>query len=644
MEKEHVIINTYENIFDLLPVGFLVLNNNNEIIKINNLFCKLLECEKHELLNTNFFNIIEASTLNNRYINNGFYKNTEYDMIFTTNNNIRLNTVVHIVPIEDINGQNSYHTYIFATCNHFLFNQSNNSRYQRIVNSITDYIYNVTIFDEDNIQTIHHANSEKITGYPVEDYDKNPDLWIQMVHKDDRRLVRKQVDKVFAGKEVKPIEHRIIKKDGSLIWVESIIVPDYDENGNLLAYDGVIHDITKRKETETLLKYQESLYKKANLEKEIILSAISECVIFIDTNYRVIWANKAAMSQWNIIVGGLCYEVLFEKNCSCTECMLFKIKKEKKTVTREFRVHNKYYFEKSNPVYDLNNELIGIVKIIQDITEVKNNEIKEKLREEQLIKTEKMASLGVLVSGIAHEINNPNNFILLNSSFIYDVWKDSISIIDEYYHKNQNLKLSGIPYPELKPAMDEIIDGLIEGSRRIENIVRNLRDFSQPDTGRWNQTIDVNLVIKSAIIILNNIIKKTTDHFFVDYGEDIPIITGNYQQLEQVIINLILNSCQSLKGKDRAITVASGYDTVADNIVLTIMDEGVGIPQEHLKKIVDPFFTTKLDSGGTGLGLSISYSIIKKFNGELYFESNVGAGTIATIKLPVLTVITDDTI
>ena len=153
---------------------------------------------------------------------------------------------------------------------------------------------------------------------------------------------------------------------------------------------------------------------------------------------------------------------------------------------------------------------------------------------------------------------------------------------------------------------------MIDGANRIKNIIENLKEFIKPDKGTWDQTIDINKIIKSSIIITNNIIKNSTDNFTVEYGENIPNITGNIQQLEQVIINLIVNSCQALQDKSKSIKISTNFNEKNNTIEIIVFDEGIGIPNINLKNIFDPFFTTKAENGGTGLGLSISYKLIRE--------------------------------
>jgi polar amino acid transport system substrate-binding protein len=150
-----------------------------------------------------------------------------------------------------------------------------------------------------------------------------------------------------------------------------------------------------------------------------------------------------------------------------------------------------------------------------------------------------------------------------------------------------------------------------------------------------NQSVDVNAVLRSATSLLSTMINRSTSHFSVDYGDNLPKLRGNSHRLEQVFINLIQNACQALPDVSRGISVSTAYDEKTSCIVVKVQDRGVGIPPGVLPRITDPFFTTKSKSGGIGLGLSISSRIIKEHGGTLVFASEPGKGTIAEITLPV---------
>lgn len=273
--------------------------------------------------------------------------------------------------------------------------------------------------------------------------------------------------------------------------------------------------------------------------------------------------------------------------------------------------------------------------LINDITELKKAEIATEIKNRQLMQADKMASLGILVSGIAHEINNPNNFILLNVHLFSQIWKDITPILDEYYNNNGDFVLAGMLYSKSKEKISQSLDGILQGSERIKNITKSLTEYAKADSGHLNEPVDINKVVEMAILITNNLIKKSTDNFIVKYDDHIPILKGNEQQIEQVIINLITNACQSLGTKTALIKVSTHYKPEEKIVEIIVNDEGVGINENDLKYIMDPFFTTKRNLGGTGLGLSVTYSIIENHGGNIILNSEVGNGTTVIVTLPV---------
>jgi polar amino acid transport system substrate-binding protein len=247
----------------------------------------------------------------------------------------------------------------------------------------------------------------------------------------------------------------------------------------------------------------------------------------------------------------------------------------------------------------------------------------------------KMVALGTLVSSVAHEINNPNNFIMLNTPLLKEAWRHILPILDEYYEENRDFMIGGMRYKDMRDRIPQLFSGISDGSKRIKQIVEDLRDFVRRDASDMNQSVDVNAVLRSAISLLSNMITKSTSHFSFKYGEKMPLLKGNSHRLEQVIINLIQNACQALPDIRRGIFLSTSYNEETCSIVIKVHDEGRGIPPEDLPHITDPFFTTKSDSGGIGLGLSISSRIVKEHGGTLTFASEPGKGTTTEIILPV---------
>jgi PAS domain S-box-containing protein len=280
--------------------------------------------------------------------------------------------------------------------------------------------------------------------------------------------------------------------------------------------------------------------------------------------------------------------------------------------------------------------LLSYDGLIRDVTEHKRAEKETQIKQQQLIQADKMTSLGILVSGIAHEIFNPTNFIHLNAKLLLRVWEDIAPILEAYYRERGEFFIAGMPYSENCNMITQSISGTIDGTNRITTIIENLKAFARRDPGELNEHVDINAVVKAAVVLLNNPIRKATRRFHVAYGKNLPLIRGNFQQLEQVIVNLITNACQALDHRNRSVKVLTGYELETQSLKVQVSDDGVGIEKENLNSILDPFFTTKRDQDGTGLGLSISYQIIQHHGGDLAYQSEVGKGTTMTVALPAI--------
>jgi PAS domain S-box-containing protein len=279
---------------------------------------------------------------------------------------------------------------------------------------------------------------------------------------------------------------------------------------------------------------------------------------------------------------------------------------------------------------------VGVMMTARDITEKKRAAQQAKLQQEQLFQAAKMASLGTLVSGVAHEINNPTMSVMLNAPIVRKLWEQALPILDEYSAQKGDFKVGRMAYSQLRGRMPKLLSDIEDGARRVKGIVSDLKDFAGKSSSDLMENIDVNEVVKKAVGLVTNLIKKSTDRFSVTYAPQVPSFQGNTQRIEQVVINLLVNACQALDHNSQSITVGTAYDSQAERVIITVRDEGVGIPSETLKQIKDPFFTTKREKGGTGLGLAISDRIIENHGGSMVFDSEPGRGTTVTLSLPVV--------
>jgi signal transduction histidine kinase len=239
------------------------------------------------------------------------------------------------------------------------------------------------------------------------------------------------------------------------------------------------------------------------------------------------------------------------------------------------------------------------------------NHMSEELahREEQIIQSKKLASLGILTAGVAHEITNPLN----NISMIAQTY-------DEMYDR--------LPDRQRR----ELVGKVDAETERIRKIVKNLLDFSKPKDANPKEA-DINAVVQRTLTLVQNMIDVQNIELIVRLTEELPHLFVDEHQVQQVLVNLITNAVQAMSAGGK-LFIASRLGKGGDSVEITVKDTGKGIQPEFLPHIFDPFFSTK-GEGGTGLGLSVSYGIIKNHRGEIRVESKTGVGTTFTIELPI---------
>lgn len=259
-----------------------------------------------------------------------------------------------------------------------------------------------------------------------------------------------------------------------------------------------------------------------------------------------------------------------------------------------------------------------------------------KVRQRQLLQADKMTSLGILVSGVAHEINNPTGLLLLNLPHLERAYADSQDILEQHYRQHGDFKLGWLQYSRMREEVPQMFQEMQEGARRIKRIVEDLKDFARQEDSELLVPVDLNQVVATALRLVDNSIRKATNHLQVVYAEQLPRIRGNHQRIEQVIVNLVLNACQALPDPERSIRLTTCWQSDEGLVQFVVEDQGEGIAEEHLPHLTDPFFTTKRDRGGTGLGLSVSAGIVREHGGRLEFSSCSGRGTRVTLSLPAI--------
>jgi PAS domain S-box-containing protein len=385
-------------------------------------------------------------------------------------------------------------------------------------------------------------------------------------------------------------------------------------------------ELMDRKIAEKALKESEARYR-------ILAETTREIIITYDSEEKITYMNKAGFE-----LGGYKETQILGENIASI------LEPESTDNDNKGYFYNARFLKESKdsiPVEVTSSILkkqgapTGTLVTARDITAKIQAEGQARLRQEQLFQAAKMASLGTLVSGVAHEINNPITSVMLNAPILGKVWSSVTPLLDKICREDGDFHVGNMSYSQLRELVPVLLSDIEDGAMRVKGIVGDLKDFARQTPSEMNDVVDINTAVSKAIALVKNLIKKSTNHLLVDYGENLPQFKGNAQRMEQVVINLLVNSCQALKDSEQSLKVTTGHNKRSSKLVVEIRDKGVGMPPEVLKRIKDPFFTTKRDDGGTGLGLSISDRIIQDHGGTIEFSSQSNKGTTVKVSLPI---------
>jgi len=636
--------NRAQEYLDIAGVMLVVVDKDQKVTLINKKGCEILGYDEKEIIGKNWFdNFIPKavrkevkSAFNNlmsgsiklvaKFENPVLAKNGEEKIIAWHNTVLRddENNIVGILSSgQDITERKSAEQMLGEV----------EERYRNLIQNIPVGLFRNTPGAKGKFIMANQAFA-RICGFEkIEDFLQTPvaDLYSEPKK---RKIFS---EKLIAQGEVSREELLLKKRDGTPFWGAVSAKVVRDESGKIKYFDGIIEDITKQKQAEEALQISEERFRNIAEETDDWVWEIGKDMVFKYSNSRV---KEILGYEPEEVIGKSFLDFMSEKE-------LYRVESKKDYLLYEiiFAGHETYLVRKDGktiitessgvPIFRRNRTFVGFQGLTRDITERVQAKEEEEHRRQQLIQADKMISLGILVSGVAHEINNPNQFIMVNAPMLQRAWGNIIPILDRYYEENGDFMLAGLSYTEMRERIPELFSKIREGSQRIKHIVRNLKDYARESGSEIAQEVDINAVLESALTILSNLLKKSTKKLKVIHADNLPTIRGNFQRIEQVLINLIQNACQALSDPMKGIMITTSYNKKTRKVVVKIKDEGVGIAEDHKKYILDPFFTSRRDTGGTGLGLSISAGIIEDHGGRLEFSSEPGRGTTVSVILPV---------
>jgi PAS domain S-box-containing protein len=451
------------------------------------------------------------------------------------------------------------------------------------------------------LEMLGYSTKEEFLGINIaQDLYLNPE---------DRKIFQERIER---DGYVKDMEVEFKKKNGQQITVLLTGHPIKNEREEIIGYQGINLDITERKRIENELRETNEFFLN-------LIESSVDGIMVTDMKGNIIIFNKGA----EVLTGHTAEEVIGKIHITqiypegVAKEIMKKLRSPEyggvgKFIPSQLSIVNKYGEEipiqlSATLIYDGEGKEVASVGIFTDLRARINMEKRLQETHLQLVSSEKMASLGKLAAGIAHEINNPLGGILIYSS----------------------LMMEDLPEEDSKRGD---LARIVQEASRCKDIVKSLLEFARQTEPKMEPT-DINRAITDGLFFLENQALFHNVKIIKNLDPFLPFVSGNASQLKQVLINIIVNAAEAMHGSG-TLTITSYPSPDRKSIILEFTDTGEGIPEENLTRIFDPFFTTKEVGKGTGLGLATSYGIVEDHGGRISVKSKVSEGTTFTIELP----------
>ncbi|SDE70762.1 PAS domain-containing sensor histidine kinase [Desulfuromonas thiophila] len=600
----------YAFLFNFAPVGYFTFNRNGEINFVNVTGANLLSHARHELVGRRFEHFIDdkdrlkfshfIKTVFNRHEK----KTCRLDLasFLPTPLSVRIEALansscdeIHAVLIDITEKKRAEQA---------LYESEYNLAKAQAMTHVGSWSY-------DPITTEVRASAELLRILRLKPEQVTQEMFAAVVHPDDHDMVIERLHNTIEHGKAYEIEHRLLFSDGEQKWVYTIVEPAVNNAGKVLKLYGSTQDITQRKKSEVELR------NKTN-ELLAIFDSIGDGIIVYDNNARIQHHNLISPQLFpeKVFPGAPCNNIFhLQENRSPQDCPVEKaLQGERVDTSLIINLNNsqqraRYIDVTATPIRDSMGEQNRALVFLRDVST-------KRLQEMHLIQAEKMSSVGMLATGVAHEINNP----------LTSVAGCAEALLRRFREAPELLEFAQL---EQFPHYLEII---LRESYRCKGIIDHLLSFGSMSDG-LRRKVDINLALKEVIELLKYQDKYQQIQVSTDLLTELPRVEGDPSALRQVFMNLLVNAHQAIKG--RGDIFVSTRKQNSRHVQIVIRDTGDGMEQNILDRIWEPFFTTKEAGKGLGLGLALTYNIVKDHKGEITIESSPGQGSVFTLLLPI---------
>ncbi|BAS59366.1 putative histidine kinase [Leptolyngbya boryana NIES-2135] len=540
------------------------------------------------------------------------------------------------------------------------------ARFQRLATNIPGMIYQFRLETDGTVSFPFVSRvSERIYEVEPELIQEDPGLLIGQIHPDDRASFEESIRHSAETLEPWKWSGRNVLSSGKIKWIEGHSQPELQIDGAIV-WDGIVTDVSDRKQLEAqrqqaecAIAESEARFRSFVENANDLICAFSPTGLFTYISPKVFEISGFLAKE---LLGKPLSDFIHPEDLHIVQASIEELLKTgERQSAIEFRARRKdgdWYWALCNTssIRGSNGGVVSILSIVRDISDRKANE--EKLRQQaidlenalqelqktqaQLIHSEKMSSLGQLVAGIAHEINNPIGFIHGNIIHAMNYFQDLVALIKLYQthecHSIPDIEafIEEINLDFIYKDLQSIFDSMQTGTERIREIVLSLRNFSRLDEAQL-KPVNIHDGIESTLTILQSRLHQAESKIIVSkFYNQLPKVECFASSLNQVFLQILTNAIDAVSEVCAPVIEIHTEFISANWVRIRILDSGVGIPESVQARMFDPFFTTKPVGKGTGMGLAISYQIVTdQHHGRLKCQSKPGQGTEFTIELPI---------
>jgi len=629
------------------PMGYVLLNGDGSIAEANNIFATMIGFSRNEVIGMRMRDIVVGK--DEQEIADRLKGIMEQGKAFDIEGKLKtksgevIDVIVNGYFESDEKNEPAMINCLIEDVTGTLENEKNLIRMREGYRKIfTESPLGIVLWNSEFEITNWNKHAEKVFGWSQESIvGKNMDL---IVRKEDFTRWKKHADRVLSGIPIQTIMTNMCKSGEAIIceWFNELV---YNQAGKVEFVISIVKDITEeRKKDETIMKMVEAFEQAVY---EVFIIAVSGEFEYANRRFKEL---RGIQGEW---ISGLKLEDIdiefLDDEIKDRDELVKKNVHGWKGISRNRDMYKDEYLAETSvsPVKNKDGEVISHIFALRDLSDELKKEEEIKHLKDFMQKQERMAVVGQLAAGVAHEINNPLSYMTANSSAMkkeftkYKRYMEEFRLYSEelgFYDKKDYSKTSIDGDLEfIEEDFDDIMESFDDGFARMKEIVESLKSYSWLESKEKFSKYNINDALEKVLTIAHNELKYYTT-VKLELNEGVPAIEAIGNKIDQVLLNLIINASHAVKKKFEnemgEITIKTDYE--GDQVYCTIQDNGTGIEKKIMESIFEPFFTTKPEGIGSGLGLSISSEIIKeKHHGDIRVESEVGVGTRFILKLPV---------